>query len=519
MNILQQYLNKFRATWSSLSTPLRLAILVVATIFVVSASTVIYFTTATEYELLASGLPPDEASAIVAHLDTANIPYRLESGGSTILVPKDRHAKARVELAGQGGLSRGGKGFELFDDASLAMTPFVQNVNYTRALQAELARSVMNLEPVASARVIIARSEPSPFIRDQQPTTASVVLKLKPGATISRQMAGGIVSLVARSVEGLKPENVTVVDAAGRLIIDPRSENGDGAASSQLEFRRDLETYLAAKAEELLSRHLGPGRALVRVSADLNQQKMKELRESYAADERVARSEMTSSSDSSPASEAKGAAGTSSNTGRTRTANSGSVGNRSREEKTSTDYLVPKTTRVVEGQPGMVQRLTVAVMVDLTPPKDSGGEAAKLISVTEVEELVKQAVGFQTGRDEIKVTNGSLAVSPIAVDGAAGSWFDQIQTYVHLVRNVSLMIAFVLLAGTVLLLVRRLASMPAGVSSAAGAEAYPSAALNGQSANGHAAPGERQQLTELANTDPRQVARVLSNLLRANGAN
>lgn len=515
MDVLQRYWNQFRTMWSGLGTIHRVVLLSIAAVVLGTTGILAFFSMAGDYEQLVTGLPPEEAAAMVAHLESANIPYRLENGGSTILVPKDRHAKARVELASQGPINRGGKGWEIFDNPPLTMTPFVQNVNYTRAMQAELARSIMNLESVSSARVIIARAEPSPFVREQQPTTASVVLKLKPGAVISQNLASGIVSLVARSVEGLRPENVTVVDSAGRLIIDKRARDGDAFSSEQLEFRRELETYLSNKAEELLARHLGAGRALVRVSTDLNQQKVKELRESFAADERVAKSETTSSFDSG-SSEARGVAGAGSNTGRGGNSPSSGGGNRSREERSATDYLVPKTTRLMETQPGMIQRLTVAVMVDLTPSKDAEGKETSLISVKEVEELVKTAVGFQSGRDDIKVSNVQLTAIPTVSDADGPNWIDRIQTYVHLARNISLMVAFVFLAATFLMLARRW--KPSPPANADEGSLNGSLSRNGTSMlNGEPNHLNRQQLMELANTDPRQVARLLSTMMRTNG--
>src|SRR5262249_42757446 len=153
------------------------------------------------------------------------------------------------------------------------MTPFTEHVNYLRALQAELARTIMQIDPVTAARVHIVRPDPSPFIREQKPTTASVMLRLRPGSTLSRNIAAGIVSLVSRSVEGLTPDNVTLVDANGRLLSDPHAAEG-GSMGPQMEYRRELETYLATKAEGMLAQVLGAGRAVVRVTADINFQRL-----------------------------------------------------------------------------------------------------------------------------------------------------------------------------------------------------------------------------------------------------
>lgn len=502
MDAVLKFLAQLRSTWDGLSTIHRwLAVGILASLLVSSVAVYVISTSIT-YVPLASGVPVEESGAILAQLESASIPYRLENGGSVILVPEEQLAKARVELASKGVMSRGGKGYELFDDMSLGATPFVQNVTYLRALQAELARSIMQLEPVASARVLIARAEPTPFLRDQQPTTASVVIKLKPGMGIHRSMAAGIVSLVARSVEGLRPENVTVVDSTGRLLSEP-SKNAEGLTASELEVRRELEDYLSSKAEELLARHLGAGRALVRVSADLSRQKVRETRETYSPEDRAVRSEQIVSSESGgPTS--RGVAGVASNTGTQPVSASTTTAPRTREETTYTDYLVSKTTREMESRFGDLQRLSVAVVVDLSPR-----EGAEVISIKDVEDIVKQAVGFQTGRDSIKVTNAALAGDLPPPEPVEPSLVDKAHAYVQLARNASVVVAFVFLALTVFMLARRLTALtlplPPRESSASS-----SAARSGSDG----AVDDRHRFIELALADPKALAEVLSELLR-----
>src|SRR5262249_1383055 len=147
---------------------------------------------------------------------------------------------------------KGGKGFELFDQSTLGATPFTQHVNYMRALQAELAKTIMQIDPVTFARVHIVKPEPSPFLRDQKPTTASVMLKLKHGSSLNRNTSAGIIALVTRSVEGLTRENVTLVDSQGRLLFEENTSEA-GMMGSHMDYRRELESYLASKAEGMLA--------------------------------------------------------------------------------------------------------------------------------------------------------------------------------------------------------------------------------------------------------------------------
>ena len=254
-----------------------------------------YWAAQTEYGVLFAGLAPEDAGAITAKLQTLGVPYRLSAGGTTVLVPADQVHQKGVELAVDGLPAKGGKGFELFDSSQLGMTPFTQHINYMRALQAELAKTISQIDPIANARVLIVRPDPSPFIRDQKPTTASVMVHLRPGATLSHHVATGIVALVSRSVEGLTPENVTLVDGNGRLLSDPSGGEG-GSIATQMDYRRELESYLSTKAEGMLAQVLGPGRAIVRVTADINFQHQREKKETYSPEGRVVISESITSS-------------------------------------------------------------------------------------------------------------------------------------------------------------------------------------------------------------------------------
>jgi flagellar M-ring protein FliF len=415
-------------------------------------------------------------------------------------VPEDRYAGARVTLAAAGIPATGGKGWELWDENSLMTTPFAQTVNYQRSLQSELARSVMQLEPVQSARVLIARPEPTPFVRDQKQPTASVVLKLKPGAAMSGATAASIVSLVARSVEGLQPENVTVVDSAGRLLSDPHAGERDALPTPQLEYRRQLEAYLAGKAEAVLTSTLGPGRAVVQVSADINFQRVKESTRTYSPDGKVARSELQSTFKSTGGGGPRGIAGATSNVTRAggAAASAGGSGTTSQDEKTQTDYAVSETLRDIEDRLGNVTRLTVAALVDLTPT----GEGQTVISAADAQEILKQAVGFRAGRDEVKLTNVRLAgpLGPPEPDETLAR-IQRVQAYVGLARNISLASAVVLvvLIGALLLLRRRRVPTPT--------PAAPTADERRQA--------ELARLFDLARTDPARVAAVFRALIGA----
>ncbi|MFM8274306.1 MAG: flagellar basal-body MS-ring/collar protein FliF, partial [Gemmata sp.] len=466
METLRRLLSQMREYWAGLGLARRVLIAGAGIGVLLAVATVAYLS-GTTYVPVYRDLALEEASAMRTSLQGLNIPVQLSADGTAVLVPQERAAEAKVALAGAGLPTRGGKGYELFDETSLMTTPFVQSVNYQRALQAELSRSIGQLESVQSARVLIAKPEPSPFIRDQRQPTASVILKLKPGAVMSRTAAAGVVSLVARSVEGLKPENVTVVDSGGRLLSDPHAADRDALPTPHLEYRRELEAYLAEKAERMLAQHLGPGRAVVQVSADINFQRLKETTHTYQAG--VPRSELTQTSKSNGGGTG-GVAGAASNVARSgggAPLNSrGGGGSTSSDETIRTDYALPETIRSVEDGLGAVTRLSIAALVDLNPQ----GEGQTVISAADASELIQRAIGFRTGRDEVKVTNARLA-GPTGPTGPAEpddtlARLQRFQAYVGLARNLSLALAAFLVVLIVALLALRRRSVPAPVAPA-----------------------------------------------------
>ncbi|AMV25639.1 Flagellar M-ring protein [Gemmata sp. SH-PL17] len=501
MEALNRLLAQTRAYWAGLSAGRRVGAVIGALGIVVALAAVAYLSPGAHYVPISQGpLSPEEVAAMRAKLTSDNITNRLVSGGTNLEVPEERYAEAVVSLASGGIPARGGKGYELFDETSLMTTPFVQSVNYQRALQAELARSIMQMEAVQSARVIIAKPEPSPFVRDQKQPTASVVIKLKPRARMATATAAGIVSLVAHSIEGLRPENVTVMETGGRLLSDPHAADRGNLPTPQLEYLEKLETYLSTKAEEMLAKTLGPGRAVIRVNADINFQKIKERLKTYSPDGKVAWAERTANSTSSGGA-ARGPAGAVSNVtraGGTPASASGSSGT-AKEEVIQTDYLVSETIRDIEDTPGAVNRLSVAAIVDLTPQ----GEGQTVISATDAEEIIKQAVGFRVGRDNVTLARAPLTGLGITEPDDTLVKLQRFQTYVSLARNLSVAVATVLAILVAALLVLRRRRVPDLAEMNAAAQAAAQAAAEEERRN-----TERNRFQDLARNDPRQVADV-----------
>ena len=209
--------------------------------------------------------------AIVTKLKEKKIPYQLSDSGNSILVPSDKVSELRLELASSGLPQGGGVGFEIFDSKTLGVTEFVQQLNYQRALQGELSRTINGLDEIQHSRVHIVIPKKSLFAEDQLKPTASVILKLKSGRSLRPAQIDGIVHLVASSVEGLNPSDVMVVDNTGKVLSKIQDDAKLGRLSnSQADYQRNFEKDLTGRVQSMLEKVVGEGKAVVRISADLD---------------------------------------------------------------------------------------------------------------------------------------------------------------------------------------------------------------------------------------------------------
>ena len=356
-----------------------------------------------EYVPLFTQLDPRDAGDIVRLLDDKKVPYRLAEGGTAIMVPASTVHGTRLAVASQG-LPRGGVvGFEIIDRTQIGTTDFERRINYLRALQGELTRTIMQVEGVEQARVHIVLPEPSVFVSRARPATAAVFLKLKPYQTLDRSQVKGIVNLVARSVEGLKPEEVTVVDVYGRILSGDTEEaaSAEGSApsaTSLLEIQKGFQKDLERSLQSLLEQVLGPGNVVTRVTAELNfDQKTveKQLFQPVVDQSGILRSmQELQESFSGTGSAAGGVPGVDSNITYQAEA-AGSQTTSEKKEITKNFELNEIKERLVVA-PGTVRRLSVAVVVN------------RELSATEqkaIENTVTSAIGMDTQRrDQITVT-------------------------------------------------------------------------------------------------------------------
>lgn len=278
--------------WKGLSRARKIVLILCVLGTAVGLTSLIFWTGQPDYTLLYPNLSTEDASDITRRLKEQKIPYQIASGGSAVLVPKEYLYETRMELAAQGLPQGGGVGFEVFDRTKLGMTEFVQNVNFQRALQGELVRTINGFNEVESARVHLVMPARSLFLEREEPASASVVLKLRSGRVLSREQIAGIIHLVSSSVSGLNPENVTIVDTHGRMLSKPRDGSGLGQMSlEQLELQEKVERGVEDRVRTMLEGVLGAGKAIVRASCYMDFTQMERSSERFLPENQVVRSE------------------------------------------------------------------------------------------------------------------------------------------------------------------------------------------------------------------------------------
>ncbi|MDX1707752.1 MAG: flagellar basal-body MS-ring/collar protein FliF, partial [Desulfobacterales bacterium] len=290
----RQILAQIQTLFKSISIGKRIALLTLTVGSVAAFVFLMNWAGKPEFHPLYSNLDANDAGVILSRLKDQKIPYRLSANGSTILIPQELIYETRMDLASEGLPQGGSIGFELFDNTKLGMTEFAQNVNYQRALQGELVRSINGFEEVESCRVHIVMPEKSLFIETEEAASASVILKLRHGKWLSPQQVQGIVHLVSSSVSRLNPENVTVVDSSGRLLTGRDSPTGVATLSAdQLDHQVKVERKLENRVLSMLEKALGANSAIVRVSCALNFKQHELTEERFLPENQVIRSEQT----------------------------------------------------------------------------------------------------------------------------------------------------------------------------------------------------------------------------------
>jgi flagellar M-ring protein FliF len=360
-----------------------------------------------DYQVLFTNLAEGDAGGIVQKLKELKVPYRLESG--SIMVPADQVYDLRLQLAAQGLPHGGGIGFELFDKTDFGATDFVQKLNYRRALQGELSRTIMSLSEVEQCRVHLAIPEKSLFVQEGNNPSASVMVKLRAGRTLARGQIQGIVHLVSSSIEGLNPRDVTVVDNRGDMLTR-QSDDLAGLSSSQLEYQRNYEKDLESRVLGILEPVVGKNKVRARVAAALDFSKVEKTEEKFDPDSQVIRSEQKSVEKSTSGAQG-GVPGVASNLPGKATQQSSSTSTGSQKQQETTNYEISRITSHTVNASGDIKKVSVAVIVDGTYQAQEGATEKKYSprpeeDLRQYEDLVKRAIGFTADRgDEVRIVN------------------------------------------------------------------------------------------------------------------
>lgn len=382
-----------------------------------------------DYRPVFTGLSDKDGGAVIAQLAQMQVPYKSEPGG-TILVPASQVYDLRMKLA-SAGLPRGSQvGFELLDKPSIGQTQFNERLNFQRALEGELTRTITALADVADARVHLAIPQQTGFFREQQKPSASVMLQLRGGRLLDRAQIAGIVHLVSASVPELQPSKVSVLDQTGKLLSN-NDENGAGLGmdAQQLQYKASLENNLSQRIQALLEPIVGPNNLRTTVTADVDFSQTEQTSEAFAPNQGASapqsvRSQQVNESSNGGSNQATGVPGAVSNQPpvpatapingasaplQSTQQGAGGSGNSSRRDQV-TNFEVDKTVRVTRNATGTVRRLTAAVVLNHRSKTDAKGktttEALPASEIERIGALVREAIGFSQERgDSLQVVS------------------------------------------------------------------------------------------------------------------
>lgn len=515
MNGILELVNRLWKGFDSLSAARKMTIGVAGMLTLAVLAAMVYLTNQVDYRLLYSNLSGEDASAIINRLKERKISYKLSGSGDAILVPGEIISELRVELAASGIPQGGGVGYEIFDKKAFGTTEFEQELNYRRALQGELARTISGLDTVQFCRVHIALPKKSLFVSEKKDPSASVTVRLKSGRKLSAEQVDGIVHLVASSVEGMAPENVMIVDSTGNILSRNRMESGPGkAANGQIEYQARLEGEMAQRIQTMLERVLGQGKSVVRVSADMDFRMTEKTEEVFDPESQVVRS-MQRQSEKYPASR------TGAGSPETGAAEEG----RERSDEI-VNYEINKVMSRTVMPVGEIRRLSIAVAVDGFYEKDKEGKEAfqsrSKKELDSLENLVRKSAGFDAARgDQVVIT--CMAFRQDFTEEEAGKtsfWKTSLSNAVPVLKYIVLLVVFVLFFLFVIRPVvrslleradraakREIREVPAAVSTI---QQGPS--LLAGPAGGEMTEVELAKL--LAKEDPKKFAELLRNWLR-----
>ncbi|MCF7955410.1 MAG: flagellar M-ring protein FliF [Phycisphaerae bacterium] len=402
------FLENLSVVWQKLSLVQRAMLIAILVAGGITAVFLTKWASKPNMRPLYTGVSAKDGSAITDKLRELNIPYELHGPGN-IYVPMEQVDQMRQTMAGAGLPSSDSAGYSLLSESKFGSSPFLNDVNFKRAQEGELAKSIQSFDTITSARVHIVQPEKNPFAASEQNSTASVFLNIKPGYTISPSTVAAITHMVAGSIEGLNSSGVTVVDSHGNLLSNPNDDAVTGMANSYMNYKAETEKRLAAEAQEMLEIALGPGRSKVMVSAEVDMDSEVVRTTTLGKAETISETIESTTETKGGGKNAKG---------------DPIAGDQNNSETIKTEKSIPETITETTKMAGKILSISVAVIVDLTviPPvaKVKEGDTAptaaaptKIMQVADVEELMLSALG------KSKLTKENLTVKDVPFNRAA----------------------------------------------------------------------------------------------------
>ena len=499
-----------------------------------------------DYRVLFSNFSDRDGGSIVAELEKMNIPYKYSEGGGAVLVPADRVHDARLKLASQGLPKGGNVGFELMENQKLGSSQFVERINFQRAMEGELARSIESVSSVQSARVHLAMPKDSVFVSEQKSPTASVLLNLHPGRALDLQQISAIVHLVASSVPELPIKNVTVVDQHGNLLSETgKMASANGMDPSQIKYVQDLQQNVVKRIESIITPIVGPNNVRAEATADVDFSRSQQAVESYkpnqTPDAMVIRSQQTSEAlngngnpggvpgalTNQPPAPATAPINAAPINAQDAVAGANGVGSTSTRKDATVNYEVDKTIQYVQQGVGGLKRLSVAVVVNYKKTTDADGKVTMTplteAETTQINNLVKEAMGFNAERgDSVNVVNTPFARTEQETLPDLPWWkqSDNVE-YIQMAKTAG---KYLLMA--LLLLILYLRVLKPMLKKLSASMAQPPVSQNAQLQHADAGvlalPGQRNyqenlsRAQKMANEDPRVVANIVKTWVGSN---
>lgn len=512
----------------ALSSGKRMIVGAIALVTVAAFAVLIMVANRTDYRPLFTNLTSEDAAEIVKKLKEAKTPYRITDDGKGVLVPSDKVYELRLTMASEGLPQGGGIGFEIFDRKNFGMTEFVQKLNYQRALQGELSRTISQIQGVEQARVHLVIPEKSLFKENERPATASVVLKMKSPRALTDSEVQGVAHLVASSIEGMDTDHVTILDSRGKIISkgEKGSDPVSRASAAMQEAQRTYERNAEERLQTLLDRIVGQGKSVARVSALFDYKQIERLEEKFDPETIAVRSEQRTEEKGASTNATAGAPGVQTNLGRTPPLNTGSTTGGTKNDETLNYEVSRSTARIIEPV-GALSKLSIAILVDgkyELPAATKEGQVAKAKYIPrapeelqKIEALVKSAAGFNSERgDQISVQNIPFQDMDEAGSVEKEKWWAT-PFAMSLLKNLMIALGFLAL---VLLVIRPLLSSlritrPQTRFDTLAPEAETQEKLTAAERTQIAMQmAEQQDLIERAKNDPYQVAQILQNWMR-----